>query len=129
MNQIDMFDKQINKKSILNQIHPLFKLLLSFLYLILLTSINPYDIVTTLAMGIYLVIISIVGDLSIKNCRKQLKIVLLLLIIVGIANPIIDKKVIGYNLYKFRIKNRKYLLCIKNVTLAKRACYSFYANL
>ncbi len=94
--QIDMFDKQINQKSIFNQLHPLFKLLLTFLYLILLTSINPYDIFTTIAMGIYLFIISIVGNLPIKNCKKQLKVVLLLLIIVGIANPIIDRRVITY---------------------------------
>ena len=87
-------DNKSNK--LLNKIHPLVKLVLTVIYIIFLTSLNKYDLTKTLAMGIYLWLISIIGDISIKNCLSKLKIVLLLLIILGIANPILDRNVIAY---------------------------------
>ena len=79
-----------------SKIHPLVKLITTIIYIVLLTSINKYDLITTLAMGIYLAVISIIGDLSIKHCVKRLKGVFLLLIFIGIANPILDRSIITY---------------------------------
>ena len=92
--EVHFIDNKSNK--LLNKIHPLVKLVLTVIYIIFLTSLNKYDLTKTLAMGIYLWLISIIGDISIKNCLSKLKIVLLLLIILGIANPILDRNVIAY---------------------------------
>lgn len=89
-------DKTSSSNSFLSKIHPLPKLLITIIYIVLLTSINKYNLTTTLAMGIYLFIISIIGNLSIKNCLKSLKIIFVLLFIIGIANPILDRTVIAY---------------------------------
>ena len=103
MNKIDNaiktvhhMDNHANHNGYLNKIHPLVKLLITIIYIILLTSIDKYNLVTTLAMSIYLILISIIGDLSIKNALKSLKVVLLLLFILGIANPILDRTIITY---------------------------------
>lgn len=73
MNKIDNaiktvhhIDYQANHNGYLNTIHPLVKLLITIIYIILLTSIDKYNLVTTLAMSIYLILVSMIGDLSIK---------------------------------------------------------------
>ena len=92
--QVHYIDNNSNNNNILNKIHPLVKLIISVIYILFLTSINKYNLTITLAMSIYLIVVSIIGDLSIKNCIKRLKIVLFLLIIIGIANPILDRQVV-----------------------------------
>ncbi len=94
--QVHYIDNNSNNNNILNKIHPLVKLIISVVYILFLTSINKYNLTITLAMSIYLIVVSIIGDLSIKNCIKRLKIVLFLLIIIGIANPILDRQVVAY---------------------------------
>ena len=92
--QVHYIDNNSNNNNILNKIHPLVKLIISVIYILFLTSINKYNLTITLSMSIYLIIVSIMGDLSIKNCIKRLKIVLFLLIIIGIANPILDRQIV-----------------------------------
>lgn len=92
--QVHYIDNNSNNNNILNKIHPLVKLIISVVYILFLTSINKYNLTITLAMSIYLIVVSIIGDLSIKNCIKRLKIVLFFLIIIGIANPILDRQVV-----------------------------------
>lgn len=94
--QVHYIDNNSNNNNILNKIHPLVKLIISVVYILFLTSINKYNLTITLAMSIYLIIVSIMGDLSIKNCIKRLKIVLFFLIIIGIANPILDRQVVTF---------------------------------
>lgn len=52
-------DNQSNSEKFLNNIHPLAKLIITVIYILLLTSINKYDLLTTIAMGVYLILISI----------------------------------------------------------------------
>lgn len=94
--EVHSIDQSSNSNTYLNRIHPLIKLIITVIYIILLTSINKYNLMTTLAMGIYLIIISIIGNLSIKDCFKRLKVVFVLLLVLGLANPILDRNVIGY---------------------------------
>lgn len=63
--EVHFIDNKSNK--LLNKIHPLVKLVLTVIYIIFLTSLNKYDLTKTLAMGIYLWLISIIGDISIKT--------------------------------------------------------------
>lgn len=94
--EVHFIDNEANSNQILNKIHPLVKLVIIVIYILLLTSINKYDLITTLAMGIFIWLISIIGEISISRCFKRLKIVFLLLVVLGIANPILDRNVIIY---------------------------------
>ena len=96
INEIHNIDNNSAKNSFFSKIHPLLKLLITVIYIILLTSINKYDLITTITMSVYWIIVSIIGDISIKTCIKRLKIVFLLLIFIGIANPILDRTIITY---------------------------------
>lgn len=94
--EVHFVDDMANSNKVLNKIHPFVKLVITIMYIILLTSINKYDLITTLTMGIYLWLISLVGEISITRCFKRLKIIFLLLIVLGIANPILDRNIITY---------------------------------
>ena len=74
-----------------NELHPLGKLLVSVLYIVLVASINKYDIVTLILMSVYLVFIFVVGDLSFRDGIYRMRLVLPLVIFVGIFNPFFDK--------------------------------------
>lgn len=73
--------------------------LITFLYLCFLVSYDKYDITGILGMGIYLIAISIVEDISLLKGLRKTKYIVLLLFFVGIANPFIDREVI------YRINN------------------------
>lgn len=94
--EVHFIDNKANNNKFLNKIHPLVKLIITIIYIVLLTSINKYDLITTLTMSIYLWFISLLGEISIRRVIERLKIVFLLLIILGIANPILDRNVIFY---------------------------------
>ena len=94
--ELHFMDYKANSNNVLNKIHPIVKLMITVIYIVLLTSLDKYDLTRTLAMGIYLWLVSLIGEISIKNCFKRLKIVFFLLIILGIANPILDRSIITY---------------------------------
>lgn len=96
INEIHTIDNTSYNNNFYNKIHPLIKLLITVIYIILLTSINKYDLTTTITMSIYLIVVCIIGDIGIKLCIRRLRIVFLLLIFIGIANPILDRTVITY---------------------------------
>ncbi|MDO4943384.1 MAG: energy-coupling factor transporter transmembrane component T, partial [Lachnospiraceae bacterium] len=77
-------------------VHPLAKVLITICYIVLLTSIEPYDLTTTLSMSVYLILISMIQNISIKDIIKRFKVIFLLLIAVGAANPILDQTVVSY---------------------------------
>lgn len=93
---IHKLEKQSNNNNLLNKIHPLIKLLLTVIYIILLTSINKYNLEKTVSMLVYLILINMLGDFSIKDAIRRFKIIFIMLFVVGIANPILDRTIITY---------------------------------
>lgn len=91
---LHFMNNKSNSNCTLNHIHPLVKLIITILYILLLMGIDKYNLNTTLAMGIYLIVISIFFDLSIKKCFKNLKLLFIMLIVMGIANPILDRDIV-----------------------------------
>jgi len=79
----------------INNIHPLAKLLVTFSYILAVVSFDKYDIAGLAGMSIYLLAITILGEISIKQSIKQIKVVLALVCIVGIANPFFDRMEMG----------------------------------
>lgn len=93
---VHKLDMKNGQKSFLNEIHPTIKLLLTIIYIILLTSIDKYNLTTTLSMSIYLIILGIICDISAKEILKRFKIIFLLLFVISIANPILDRNIVTY---------------------------------
>lgn len=79
----------------INNLHPLAKLLVTFVYIVVVVSFHPYDLSGVAAMSIYLVATMLLGEISARRSLKQLKGVLLMVCVIGIANPFLDKTQLG----------------------------------
>jgi len=85
---------EAGKKGWLQGIHPLPKLLVTILFLLLTVSFGKYDLPGLLKMGIYLVAAFVLGGISVKLLVKRMKLVLALVCLVGIANPFFDREML-----------------------------------
>ncbi len=86
-------DMEAGKCGWLQGIHPLPKLFVTLIFILLTVSFGKYDLPGVLKMGIYLIILFVLGDISVKLLLKRMKAVLLLVCLVGIANPFFDREV------------------------------------
>lgn len=75
----------------MNDLHPLGKLLLSVLYILITVSFNKYDLNTLLIMSVYPIFGFIAGELSFKEGLYRMRLILPLVIFVGVFNPFFDK--------------------------------------
>lgn len=80
----------------LNRIYPLFKLLLTGLYIGMVTSVALHDWDILLSMGIYPLILFIAGDISPGKCIYRLRIALPLICMMGVFNVILERNVLFY---------------------------------
>ncbi len=80
----------------LNRIHPLAKLLVTVCYIAALLSFSKYELSGIAGMGVYLLILFITGEIPVRKSMRQVRLVLVLVCAVGIANPFIDRTVAGH---------------------------------
>lgn len=75
----------------MNDLHPLGKLLISIMYIFLVTSVGKYDLVTLILMSVYVIFTFIIGELSVKEGIYRMRLILPLVMFVGVFNPFFDK--------------------------------------
>nr|WP_330370939.1 cobalt ECF transporter T component CbiQ [Butyrivibrio sp. LB2008] len=75
----------------MNNLHPLGKLLISIMYIFLVTSVGKYDVVTIILMSVYVIFTFIIGELSVKEGIYRMRLILPLVMFVGVFNPFFDK--------------------------------------
>lgn len=92
--EMDQMNSMAQKDKWLNHIHPLAKLIVTVLYIYFVVSISKYNIAGILLMGIYPVILFILGEIPFRDCLKRLRVVLPLVCFVGILNPFFDRKLV-----------------------------------
>ena len=83
-------DELARKDTWLNRIHPLAKLLVTILYLVLTVSWKPRQLTGVLGMVLYPFLLFEIGNLSLKDALYRLRIVLPIVCLVGIFNPFFD---------------------------------------
>ncbi|MGN0398828.1 MAG: cobalt ECF transporter T component CbiQ [Blautia sp.] len=89
--EIHHMDAMAQKDQWVNQIHPLVKLVLTIFYIVVTVSFSRYDIIGLGGMVVYPLAIFVLGDISIKDSLRRLRIVLPLVCVIGIFNPFFDK--------------------------------------
>lgn len=94
ISNIHYIDAKAAEQTWLNKIHPLAKLLISVLYIVMVLSFNSYNFLGLLGMSFYPVFLMISSEISLKTALNQLKYLLMLLFLIGIANPFLDRQVI-----------------------------------
>lgn len=84
LNELQMRD------GILNGLHPVVKFVTTILYILALVSFPKYQVVPCFVMCIYLILLFNLGDLSIWDGIRRMKLILPLVCVVGIFNPFFD---------------------------------------
>ena len=87
-------DELAEKKTAINRINPVIKLIVTLIYLITVVSYDKYDISGLIPMFFYPVIIMSLGNISLKSILVGLAIAAPLVIGVGIFNPLLDRTIV-----------------------------------
>ena len=74
--EIHHMDMLAAKDQWVNKIHPLVKLVLTIVFLTVTMSFPKYDLTGLLRMGIYPIVLFIVGEISLSDSIRRLRIVL-----------------------------------------------------
>lgn len=91
---IHYLDRMSLQNKWINNIHPLSKMIVTFFYIYVLISFHKYDLIRLLGMSACIFVVFTLGKVSLKQSIKQLRAVLLILCVIGIVNPFLDKKVL-----------------------------------
>lgn len=76
-----------------NAVHPLSRVLVTFLYLLLVVSFPSYDLIGLAGMVLYLLIHILWYEISVGTMVKRIWPVILLTGLVGIASPVMNREV------------------------------------
>lgn len=79
-----------------NRLHPLVKLLVTLLYIGVVVSFSKYELLGVFSMSVYPIAMFVLGELSVKDAFRRLRIVLPLVCVVGLFNPFFDRSVAGH---------------------------------
>lgn len=101
MNKSDKAIKEINSIYELNEINssirklsPIVKLIITILYLLMVISINKYDLQGMIVLIVYPAIMYSMARIKMSTCLYKLRYILPIIMMVGIFNPLLDKEVI-----------------------------------
>lgn len=76
----------------LNHIYPLIKLLVTICFITITVSFSKYNLTGILRMGVYPIIVFILGEVSFKDALRKLRVVLPIVCFMGIFNPFFDRQ-------------------------------------
>lgn len=96
IHDIHYLDEMAERDTGLCRIHPLAKVIVTIWYVALTVSFDKYNLTGLAGMCLYPVILMILGELPVRHALVQLRPVLLVVCLVGIANPFFDRNVLFY---------------------------------
>lgn len=91
LREIQTIDEMARRDQWMNRLHPLVKLCVTIFYMIMVVSIDRYDLMGLLGMLIYPLISFELGEISIKDALYKLRMILPLVCLVGLFNPFFDR--------------------------------------
>lgn len=91
IHEVHSLENLAERGTLLCRIHPLSKVLVTIWYLILTMSFGKYEIVGLAGMCLYPIILMILGDIPIGQAFWRLRLILLMVCLVGAANPLFDR--------------------------------------
>jgi len=94
-------DELSKQKNLINNIHPLVKLIITLVYICVLASFDRYEIIGMLPFVLYPVVVVMICDIPFGKLIKRVLIVEPFIIAAGILNPIFDKNIIQLGSFAF----------------------------
>ncbi|MDI3535699.1 MAG: cobalt/nickel transport system permease protein [Eubacteriaceae bacterium] len=92
MSTINSLEELADKKTIIHQIHPRVKLILTLLYIVLVISYKPYDITGLTFYAFYPIILMVLGEIPFMPLFKRLLIALPFSFFAGLSNIFFDRQ-------------------------------------
>lgn len=92
---IRVLDDLARKETLVHRIHPLIKLLTTFIYLIIVVSFGKYEISGLLPFIFYPIIIFSLGEIPVAPILRRILFVQPFIIGIGILNPVFDNNIIS----------------------------------
>ena len=86
-----LMEEEARGEGRLQALHPLSKLLVTVVYLVVLLSFHKYNLAGVLLMGFYPVLAFTLGDVQLGPMWRRMRVILIPLLLVGIANPFFDR--------------------------------------
>ncbi len=86
-----LMEEEARGEGRLQDLHPLSKLLVTVVYLAVLLSFHKYDLAGVLLMGFYPALAFTLGDVPLRPMWRRMRVVLIPVLLVGIANPFFDR--------------------------------------
>ena len=93
-NEIRAVDELSAGTSVIHNLAPVIKLLLTVLYIIVTVSFGKYDITGLIVMALFPLVGYQLSYISVSECFYKLRMILPLVCAVGIANPFFDKEIL-----------------------------------
>ena len=121
--ELHTMDRLAARDQWLNRIWPLAKLILTIVYIGVVVSFSNYDLARLLLMGIYPVVLFILGELSFRDSIRRLRFVLPLVCIIGIFHPLYDRQVL-FTIGNVPVSGG----VVSMLTLIVKGCYSVFAS-
>lgn len=90
--EIHHMDTMAERNQWVNHIHPLVKLIITVCFIAVTVSFSKYNMSGLLCMGVYPIVIFILGEIPLKDSLRRLRVVLPLVCLVGIFNPFFDRQ-------------------------------------
>lgn len=84
-------EEMAGRKIEVNKVHPLVKLVVTLVYMILTVSFQRYNLLGLLPFILYPLILLKLSDIPLKICFEKIRGLLPLLLFIGIFNPIFDR--------------------------------------
>ena len=100
LSTISKLEDLADNKSIVHNLHPLSKIILTLIYLIAVTSAPKYDVSSLMIFVLYPVIMIELGDTPKKLLFKRVLVAIPFSLFAGISNIILDRK-ITYGILSF----------------------------
>lgn len=92
--EIHQVDSLASRDSLLTGIAALPKLLVTLIYIVCVVSFNKYDLQGVASMIVYPLVLMIVDEIALGQTLRRLRVVLLVVCAVGIANPFFDRQIV-----------------------------------
>lgn len=86
-----LMEEEARGEGRLQALHPLSKLLVTVVYLVVLLSFPKYNLAGVLLMGFYPVLAFTMGNVPLRPMWRRMRVILIPVLLVGIANPFFDR--------------------------------------
>ena len=89
---IHYMDVIVERNRWLNHIYPLIKLVVTICFITATISFSKYDLAGILRMGVYPIIVFVLGEVSFQDALRKLRVILPVVCLIGIFNPFFDRQ-------------------------------------